>query len=450
MFVSVMLILILACILSYAASLELSDVSEKTDFIITKADVSVIAQDLHRPGKILFIDKCSVCSTDGVSIQTMAGSANNCTFAENDNQEARFQVMHGFVQRNASQLIVADTGNHCLRLVDRISNLTTGFVGTCQSRGNRNGSDALLNSPRSIIPNLIDPDQIIICDGGNSALRIVNRNLSVFTLAELDIANNPRRMVQIENGNLYISVDYGIVEFDYCRKTFMFIAGSTRTGFSDSPPRQALFGVLSDIVLLAPDKLLVADFWNYRLRLINLESNVTWSICTGGHGSRKGNLTHCWMNNPRALTIINDTIYIGEPRRISIIRGSLLITVKPTTGTTAASQTSASLTTTEIPTSPTTTALQQKDIVIYVGLCILIIMAAANLVMSCKRSQSNYRDEISATENGDTGTAVQMSQLTKRDVGTSEADPQYECPADQQTHPYGDKSNSHVYTNLEG
>ncbi len=87
---------------------------------------------------------------------------------------------------SSTQLYVADTGNHCIRLVDLAhGNQVSTVVGTGKS-GSEDGdfSKASFNSPKQLV--WVDDNRLVVNDDGDQALRLVDLNKkTVSTLAKV-------------------------------------------------------------------------------------------------------------------------------------------------------------------------------------------------------------------------------------------------------------------------
>ena len=102
----------------------------------------------------------------------------------------------------------------------------------------------------------------------------------------------------------------------------LYIAGS-QTGFKDGGFSSTEFYSLREIAYTGNFQLFVADWGNHRLRLLDMNLNITSSICSGIEGSQNGNLTSCALRQPRSLLAVNNTLYIGEYLGIRLIEGEL-------------------------------------------------------------------------------------------------------------------------------
>lgn len=289
--------------------------------------VTCMVEDLYTPGYILFSEDSSLRTTKDESSQLIAGKSGEDDYREGVGGYARFQYINSILQLNRTQVLVVDQGNHCVRLVDRLTNQTSPLIGSCTHEGSRDGDNAL-STPSTIIFDSISTDQLLLLDLGNNALKAIKKaSWFVTTLFKFASPDTPRFIVQQENGNLYMTGDYGVFEFDYFTQVITTIAGSSsQRGFLDGSLLESLFEWPLGMIFLSPHKLLMADRDNHRLRYLDLKLDIVVSICTGEENSRNGNLRSCEILNPRTLLVFNNTIYIGTVGRIQAFQGEISYT----------------------------------------------------------------------------------------------------------------------------
>ena len=129
---------------------------------------------------------------------------------------------------NKTSLLVVDSGNHCMRLVDRISHQTSPFVGSCTHAGYRDGDEPLFRSPRKVILDLLNNNQLLLLDRSNHALRAINmRNMSASTLAVFNTSLQQKSIAQHTDGNVYVFEGSNLVGYDYVTQTITLVAGSS-------------------------------------------------------------------------------------------------------------------------------------------------------------------------------------------------------------------------------
>jgi len=121
-------------------------------------------EDKYIPGNILFTDKYSLRTTDGISVSTIAGSPTSSGYSTGTGTSGRFDYLFGFYQKNKTHVIVADYYNACLRMIDRTNGHISLFAGTCRSSGYRNGrvGYAYLIRPFHMLLDKTNPTTLIV------------------------------------------------------------------------------------------------------------------------------------------------------------------------------------------------------------------------------------------------------------------------------------------------
>lgn len=279
-------------------------------------------EDRYVPGNLLFSDDSSLKTTDGSTTDTIVGSPLSRAYREGTGTDAQFHWITGFIQHSANKVVVADIGNSCLRRVNRTHNRTQTYLGVCTSEGFRNGTSPLFSGPRSIINNHMDNSSVLLTDRNNNAIwtiNIVTDDSQV--LVESAALSFPRGIVQDEQtGDLYITNENGVVKYDYTSGDLRMLSGSSAKGSEDGPLTQAQFDFPREILILAEKNLILADRNNHRLRVLDLQNNNTWSICSGVRGHKGGNFTYCEILRPDSLLVVGETLYVGERGMLSKIQ----------------------------------------------------------------------------------------------------------------------------------
>lgn len=260
----------------------------------------------------------------------IAGVRNFGSYREGIGSDARFRWIIGYLQPNASIIIAIDWANDCFRTIDRHTNQTQRYAGNCTNRGFRNGpaDQALFYQPNDIISDLMDSEMYIVTDkeNQNGYLRLINStSLIVSTLvsfASLDPLYRPKGLLQDpRTGDLYTYLRCALVKYDYIAKTLTVITGKFERGLLDGPFTEALFREPQRFVYLDPKRLLLVDRGNNVLRILDMNTNTTSTICNGASGHVDGNFSVCQFENPQTIYRFNDTFYIGEDHRMRAIQG---------------------------------------------------------------------------------------------------------------------------------
>ena len=284
-----------------------------------------IAEDEFVPGNLLFADGNALKTTDGTTTSLIAGSSRYAGYLEDVGSNARFSGILSFLQLSSSILVLADHNNYCFRNVDRATNQTSPYSGNCTNRGDRDGVDALFYNPTSIIQDVKNNTQLLIADfilGSLKKIILTDKHVSTiytdssYQLLPVSLLQDP------STGNIYVTFYHGLGLFDYESLSFSVIAGSSsQQGFVDGAVSQIRFKHPRDVVFLCLGRLLIADYNDYRLRVLDLTTNTSSSICSGVRGLQDGDLSSCRLSSPWSLLTVNDVIFVGEYQSIRSIQG---------------------------------------------------------------------------------------------------------------------------------
>ena len=281
-----------------------------------------MAEDEFVPGNLLFADGNALKTTDGTTTSLIAGSSISAGYLEDVGSNARFNAIFSFIQLSRSLIVLADINNYCFRNVDRTTNLTSTYSGNCTNRGDRDGVDALFDSPVSIIQDVKNNTQLLIADFTLGSLRkIILASKHVSTIYKDGSYRLSTLLQDPSTGNIYVTFAHGSGLFDYESTSFSVVTGSSRRGFVDGAISQIRFDYPRGVAFLSPHKLLIADSFNHRLRVLDLITNTSSSICSGFGAHLDGDLSSCQLSLPQSLLTVNDVIFVGEYRYIRSIHG---------------------------------------------------------------------------------------------------------------------------------
>lgn len=274
-------------------------------------------EDQSRPGYIMYSTPGALLTTNGVDTILIAGDVEELGYREGTRGDARFNVLSGFSQVGGDFVVVMDSINYCIRLVNSISGDTSVFSGDCTNRGVIDGdaSSARFEVPFHSVIDSANPSQILVLEAERELIRTVDLETGTagtFYSAE-DISNDFDRgttnhVLQDHNNDLYISVESvsfnagAIFKLTYEDRIATLITGSVRTsGLIDGSLLDARFSNLRQKVFLSTSTMLVADFSNNLLRLIDIEADgvASLDLCSG-----------C-LNFPYSLLLTNDALYVG-------------------------------------------------------------------------------------------------------------------------------------------
>lgn len=281
-----------------------------------------IELDLFVRDSLLFADGHVLKTSDGSTPHVIAGSTAE-GYVEGHGSYACFNRITGFIQLNSSTVVAVDSFNHCLRLVDRVTNSTQQFLGNCTNADYRDGEFPLFNQPWGIFQDRMDPEWFLVTDKNNNALRNVSAiTWEVSTSVRSDsMLIRPNGITQhTSTGDFYLTTEHGVVQYDYASRDLTVITGSTASAFKEGLLSEAMYNTPTEITYLTNDQLLLADMENSRLRVLDLQSNNTWSICSATEGYKDGSLSACELYWPSSLLETGGLVYIGQFKRIRVLQ----------------------------------------------------------------------------------------------------------------------------------
>lgn len=285
-----------------------------------------MATDNYLPGNILFSDVHTLKTTDRNSVTLIVGSLEG--YEDGVGNVAEFNWITGFYQLNKTHVLLSDSVNCCLRLVNRLTNETSSYVGNCTNRGYEDGVgiSVKFQNPQAMLLDIKNTSRLLLADEYNGAVRTVERFAPI---AGTFYSSNGRHsfvgMTQSSiTGDIFLTTRYSVYKLSYHNQILTVIAGQLAgPGFSDGPLLTAKFNYAREIILTKNrTQLLVADRRNHRLRLLDLLLNVTTSICTDRSVPDRAN--GCGFSDPYSLFVMKETLLIGETQNIRSIAGKVL------------------------------------------------------------------------------------------------------------------------------
>lgn len=290
--------------------------------IDTESYVFHIEVDISDPLMLLFSDKHAIKATDGNATDLLVGSAHRSGYTEGVGSIARFNLIIGFAQLNKTTVVALDHGNHCLRLVDRKSLKTSSFVGMCQTEGSKDGTNALFNSPGSVIKYLGSDGKLLVLDQKNHVIREVDidrRITSTITPKQGSFSYPTSFSFDVFGQNLLVTGWHGVSFFNLTSRVITNMTGSQNGGFADGSLAEAKFQYPREITQLSGNIMAVADMWNNRVRLINTVIDAVTSLCDGNRESKDGFPHSCSLSSPYSVMAHNGTLYIGQSEAIRAV-----------------------------------------------------------------------------------------------------------------------------------
>jgi serine/threonine protein kinase len=246
------------------------------------------------------------------TISRLAGNANigNGGYVDGVGGDARFNYVGGVAPLNTSMLVVADTGNHCIRLITYPGGEVTSLAGRCgpyTGNADGTGTNALFFYPGgvAVIPS---NSVIVVADTNNGRIRLVTPLGSVTTLGAATGASfvSPVAVAIVPSSGSIVVVgrDHRVRLVTYPAGVVTTIAGSGNAAFADGLGTAASFSSPSGVAVIASTGVIaVADFGNNRVRLVTPLGDVTTLAGSGSASAADGTGNAAGFNQPRSLAI---------------------------------------------------------------------------------------------------------------------------------------------------
>ena len=270
--------------------------------------VFAIVPDIRKAGRFIVADYHALkyFTPDTSEVELIAGSTLS-GYLEGSGSSARFSSPYDIVFLQEDTILVSDCSNHCMRAVNLRTNQTSSYAGQCTSRGNTNGhkNSARFSNPIGLVA--VGGD-LFICDHSNRAIKKLSGGI-VSTL--LNPTGYPHYITS-SGTYLYYTYRHGVARVPLAGGAPTIIAGSTSSGWTDGSLLSARFSVPLHFNFLADDLIVVADRSNNRLRLLDLSTGTTSSICSGTLGSHDGDTSNCQLYCPDSLAVYRNQLLIGQ------------------------------------------------------------------------------------------------------------------------------------------
>ena len=260
-------------------------------------------------------------------VTTLAGSTRG--YADGTGAAAQFASPWSAVVRPNGVIVVADTENNCIRLVTPAGVVTTLAGSTTSGSADGTGVAARFSFPSSVA--LLPNGDIVVCDLGNHRIRLVTPEGVVSTLA-----GSTEGYIDGTGAAAQFSFPYGVAVLpnsviavgDTTNQRIRLVtlagvvttlAGSTE-GYADGTGAAAQFSFPNGITVLSSSSLIVvADTTNQRIRLVSPTGIVTTFAGSGLGGS-----------NGQFADGIGTAASFGRPNGVAVVPSSGAIVVADT------------------------------------------------------------------------------------------------------------------------
>ena len=242
------------------------------------------------------------------NVSTLAGVPHISGFLNGPATSATFNSPSGVaINPSNGNIIVADTYNHAIRLINVTSNNVSTLAGTGSS-GYLDGpaTSAKFNSPVGVA---VDPSNgnIMVADTHNDMLRMINVTSNIVSTLATSLIFPNGVAVDPLNGNIIVADtnDQMIKLFNITSKKISIIAGTGGYGDSNGPASSATFAFPCGVAVDPLNgNIIVADTNNQMIRMINVTSNTVSTLAGNGfNGYLNGLANSSELSYPPGIAI---------------------------------------------------------------------------------------------------------------------------------------------------
>jgi len=216
-----------------------------------------------------------------------------------------------------SLIVVADNNNQRIRIADLSTNLVTSIAGSASNGfADGTGTAASFNGPAGVatLPGYIT----VVADQYNSRIRLVTLGGVVTTLAGSGTPafadgtgagasfNYPYGVAVDASGTMIIVAD----TFNHCIRLITYpggvvttLAGNGTPGYADGIGTAASFNAPTGVAVLSNGNIVVADYNNYRIRIVTPTGIVATLAGSGTPGYADGTGIGASFNGPFGITL---------------------------------------------------------------------------------------------------------------------------------------------------
>jgi uncharacterized protein (TIGR03437 family) len=312
-------------------------------------------------------NKVRMIDTAGV-IHTIAGNG-TAGFSGEGAAAATASLNHpyGVAVDSQGRILIADTGNHRIRMVDPTTHAIVTIAGTGTAGSGGDGgpaSKAQLNTPRNLAVD--SKGTVYIADELNVKIRRITPDQTISTFAGTGVQGysgdagpatsarlaNPRAVLVDEvQQQVYIADTYnmGFRRVDLASGNISTFAGSAHEGTSGDggPANKAQFDYPSGVGMTADRRILLVDTFSSRIRVVGADGNVSPFAGRGNYGGDSGPAISALLNSPGQMSwdangnmLVADTYNycirrITPAGVIATVAGTCLVWGSPVEGSTA-------------------------------------------------------------------------------------------------------------------
>lgn len=238
----------------------------------------------------------------------------------------------GIVGDNKGSLYIADTNFHRIRKLDLASGIitTVAGLGTSGSADGVTATQAQFNAPTGLA--LDKNGNLLIADSGNNRIRLLNFTTGTVTTvagggnsgaddrqATTSTLSAPSS-IALANDNDYLIGDQGngrVRRVDDATSLISTIAGSSSGGGDNGPATNASFNNPRGVAVGADGRVYISDSGSHKVRVVDPTTGIiTRFLGTGASGNGTNNpapASGVAVNNPGCLTVdASNSVYVAD------------------------------------------------------------------------------------------------------------------------------------------
>ena len=230
--------------------------------------VSHMESDRLTPGQILYSDRRVLHTTNGSNITDVF-----------DFWAVDRTSIWGFTQTSEYGIVFVDQSNNCLKIYNRLQGTVNKLAGSCDDRGFRDGTDALLYGPMTIVQDNQISCLFYVTDLFNKALRMVTKSHipHVTTLLKSNYKFYSHLTQDTGGRYLYITYTDGLERYDLVTNASIDIVSKSTEFTNDALMYDGAIGTLTSIILYK-HWIVVADKSRHVLFVVDLTNKTTSTL----------------------------------------------------------------------------------------------------------------------------------------------------------------------------
>lgn len=249
---------------------------------------AIVTDKLHTPSALAFDKNGDLIVADSGShtvkkvlintgeIELLAGTEGEKGFADGDAKSAKFNAPIGIAVSKIGKIYVSDTYNDKIRVIENGQVSTQ--AGSSEGFADGIGNSAKFDTPTGIA--LTNDGKLLVADSGNFRIRVIEQNGTTWTLAGKDrqelsdgLLNQagfvrPTAITVDDFGAIYVADGDSIRVIGRRAIPFVETLTAKTRGFSDGKPHLSKFNRPSGLAITKSGDLFVADAENQVVRLL--------------------------------------------------------------------------------------------------------------------------------------------------------------------------------------